>query len=125
MKTSQHHHDTVNKRMREKIAKLENELVEAIEECSKFKSKCYQLKLKIGRIQDENHSSRMLHMSGMHTSRNMSVSSAYKPLESSILLEVKPRNSIVPPLALNSNQMNKSGDNTCLLMTKKDTSCKR
>ncbi len=61
----------------------------------------------------------------MHTSRNMSVSSAYKPLESSILLEVKPRNSIVPPLALNNNQITKNGDNTCLMMTKKDTSCKR
>ncbi len=104
MRASQHHHDTVIKRMREKIAKLENELVEALEESSKMKSKCQQLKLKIGRIQDESHSTRMLHISGMHTSRNMSVSSAYKPLESSILLEVKPRNSIiVPPLVLNSN----------------------
>ena len=98
MKASQYHHDTVSKRMREKIAKLENELVEAIEDGNKLKSKCQQLKLKLGRIQDENHSSRMLHMSGMHTSRNMSLSSAYKPLESSILLEVKPRNSILPPI---------------------------
>jgi hypothetical protein len=111
--------------MREKIAKLENEVIELNEDRSKLKGRCSQLKFKISRIQDENHSSRLLHVTGLHTSRNMSVSSANKHLESSII-EFKPRTSLAPPMSVNS-QRNKSVTTVenCLLMSKKDTSCKR
>ena len=69
------HHEVNTKRMREKITKLENDFEESQAEAQKLKTKLSQAKIRYSRLQEQQEN---IKTGGLHSSRNLSISSVSK-----------------------------------------------